>query len=86
MRLPLAGEAGEVVVVGAAHEDVAMVAVGGGLLAQGLGVDEEPGEGFALDVAVLHPVGQFAIVAFDAREVDDAVLVLEHVADVAGVA
>ena len=75
----VAGEAGQVVVVGATGDDVAAVAMGLGLLSERLGVNEEPGKWLAIDFLILHLVGEFAIITVDAREVDEAVLVLEDV-------
>ena len=69
----------------AAHEDVAVEAVGCRLLPQGVGADEEPGKRFTLDGLVLQLVGQFAIVTLNTSKVYDTVLVLIEVAQVAGI-
>ena len=69
-----------------AGNDFAIKAACRSLLAQGLGIDKQPREGLALHIFVLHLVGQLTIVTLHAREVDESVLVLKHVADVAGVA
>lgn len=72
---------------------VEVVAVGeeGGLETGGVGggreggeVDVEPGEGAAFHLAVLHAVGEFAVVVVGG-EVEVAVFVFKEVADVGGV-
>ena len=60
--------------------------MGYGLIGKRFRVNEQPGERVTLDIAVLHLIGQFAIVAVDASQVNDAVLVLKDITDVTGIA
>lgn len=55
-------DSGEVVVVGAGGDDFGGVAVSGGLLFEGDGVDVEPCEWFAARVFVLHGKALFAVI------------------------
>ena len=79
-------EAGQVVVVWPSGDDFTVKAVGRSLCRQGTRVDIEPREVIPCDTLVTHLVGDLAIVAVHTCQVDDAVLILIDVADVAGVA
>lgn len=70
----------------AASDDLGAEAVAQCLVGQGVGVDVKPGERLTDGVAVLHAVLQLAVVTLAGRQLDDAVLVLEDVADVRRVA